>query len=111
MITLKAGDHTLSMTTKHKTLWWSEWSLIWTWSEIISIFKGFLALFQDSWILYFRVFKAAAGTAAAVGTVQNANTNANLESSNRRIDDNKDDIKNLKSTVATTCSRVNYSFP
>jgi len=29
---------------------------------------------------------AAAGTAAAVGTVQNANTNANLDASNRRID-------------------------
>ena len=68
--------------------------------------------------------QAAAGTAAAVGTVQNANTNANLDSSNRRIDDNKNDVTNLKSMVATlsasgtttsgvsssTCSRVSHYF-
>jgi len=43
---------------------------------------------------------AAAGTAAAVGTVQNANTNANLDASNRRID-------SANTKAAATCTKVN----
>ena len=49
-------------------------------------------------------FQAAAGTAAAVGTVQNANTNANLDASNRRID-------SADTKAKATCTAVILHLP
>jgi len=49
---------------------------------------------------------AAAGTAAAVGTVQNANTNANLDASNRRIDSANTKADSANTKAAATCTAL-----